>query len=94
MIAQAYQLHARQGADVSVATALKELSTWLASQAGNLGARSLQDQTDKCQFLFLEFWQTPQARAAAANHMPKEVMSALMDALNQKPIVLSYDVIE
>ncbi|HZU62289.1 MAG TPA: antibiotic biosynthesis monooxygenase [Novosphingobium sp.] len=89
-IVQTYRLAARADSAAALAAALAELAAALAAAPGTQGTRILRRADAPAHFLFLEFWDSEEARKAAAPLLPKAAMAALMAALEGKPEVATY----
>ena len=76
-----YVMTAREGGEAVMEAALRDLAAATATIAGNRGAMVLRDRKEPNRFQFVELWESAEARGAAAQHLPKEVMTRLMGSV-------------
>lgn len=90
-LAHSYAMTAKAGSETTLGEALEALAEATRGIAGSQGAIVLRDRKDAARFLFLEFWDTPEARAAAGAQLPKEVMGRIIAALSGPLQMAAYD---
>jgi quinol monooxygenase YgiN len=86
-----YVLVAKETEGETLASALHELGAVLATLPGSQGSRLLRDRASPLAFLFLEFWESEDARKAAGPHLPQAVMGRIMASLDGRPTIASYE---
>ena len=84
-IARHYLMHAAEGQDAQLETALGELADAVRAVPGSEGVELLRDLGNERRFVFIEKWASVEAHKAAGSHLPKEALAPLMAALDGPP---------
>ena len=90
-MAHTYTMTARTGAEDALASALEALAAAVQPIAGSQGALVLRDRKEPQTFLFVELWDSDDARKAAGAQLPKEVRGRIMAALGGPLQMAAYD---
>lgn len=77
-LVHSYVMTARAGSEAAMEQALLDLAAATRKIAGSQGAIVLRDRKEPNRFQFLELWDNVESRGAAAQHLPKDVMTRLM----------------
>lgn len=91
--ARHYLLKAAEGEANALAAALTELAAALKGIAGFLSAEILVQADDPYRFVFVEKWVSLEAHTESAPHMPKAVMTAIMEAVTDRPQTINLTTI-
>lgn len=89
--ARLYIMHAKEGHDAALETALRNLSEAVAAFPGSEGAELLRDAGNERRFVFIEKWASIEAHEAIKADFKKLPMGPLMDALDGPPDGSYYD---
>ncbi len=89
--ARLYIMHAKEGHDAALETALRNLSEAVAAFPGSEGAELLRDAGNERRFVFIEKWASIEAHEAIKADFKKLPMGPLMAALDGPPDGSYYD---
>ena len=84
-VARHYIMHAAEGQDAVLETALRQLADVVRGIPGNEGVELLRDIGNERRFVFIEKWESVDAHKAAGQHVPKETFAPVMGALDGPP---------
>ena len=90
-LVHSYDMTARAGSEEALGDALAALADAVKGIAGSQGAMVLQDRAEPVRFMFLEFWDSAESRAAAGSQLPKEVMGRIMAAVGGPLKMAGFD---
>lgn len=89
--ARLYIMHAKEGFDASLETALRDLAAAVAALPGSEGVEVLRDSGNERRFVLIEKWASIEAHEAIKADFKKLPMGPLMDALDGPPDGSYYD---
>ncbi|ARR55662.1 antibiotic biosynthesis monooxygenase [Rhizorhabdus wittichii DC-6] len=90
--ARLYIMHAKEGRDAELETALRDLAAAVAGFTGSEGAEVLRDAGNERRFVLIEKWASIEAHEATKEPFKKlPMMGALMEALDGPPDGSYYD---
>ncbi|RJF90887.1 putative quinol monooxygenase [Sphingomonas cavernae] len=84
-VARHYVMHAAEGKDAVLETALRQLADAVRGIPGSEGVELLRDVGNERRFVFIERWETVDAHKAAGEHLPKDALAPVMGALDGPP---------
>jgi quinol monooxygenase YgiN len=90
-IARHYVMHAAEGQDAVLETALGSLADAVRALPGSEGVELLRDLGNERRFIFIEKWESVEAHKDAGRQLPKELMSPVMGALDGPPDGAYFD---
>lgn len=89
--ARLYIMHAKEGHDAALETALRDLAAAVVAFPGSEGAEVLRDAGNERRFILIEKWASIEAHEAIKADFKKLPMAPLMDALDGPPDGSYYD---
>lgn len=84
-VARHYIMHAAEGKDSVLETALYQLADAVRGIPGSEGVELLRDVGNERRFVFIEKWESVDAHKAAGDHLPKDALAPVMGALDGPP---------
>jgi heme-degrading monooxygenase HmoA len=84
-IARHYLMHAAEGKDATLETALAGLADVVRALPGSEGVELLRDLGNERRFVFIEKWESVEAHKAGGPLVPKDVFAPVMAALDGPP---------
>jgi len=90
-IARYYMMHAREGADASLESALRALADAVGQLPGCEGVEMLRDLGNERRFLFIEKWTDVDAHKAAGSLLDKSLFAPVMGAVDGPPDGAYFD---
>jgi len=84
-IARHYVMHALEGRDAELETALSALADVVRGIAGSEGVELLRDLGNERRFVFIEKWVSVEAHKNAGSQIPKEYFTPMMAVLDGPP---------
>jgi len=84
-VARLYLMHAAEGKDATLETALYGLADHVRTFAGCQGVEVLRDIGNEKRFVFIEEWDSEEAHKAAGGNLDKAVIGPVMGALDGPP---------
>jgi heme oxygenase (mycobilin-producing) len=84
-VARHYLMHAAEGHDATLETALRNLATAVRALPGSEGVELMRDLGNERRFVFIEKWESVEAHKAAGAQLPKEILVAMRDVLDGPP---------
>ncbi|WP_375196022.1 putative quinol monooxygenase [Sphingobium sp.] len=84
-VARHYIMHAREGMDAALETALRAVADAVRPLPGCEGVELLRDLGNERRFVFIEQWADVDAHKAAATGLDKSVFAPMMAALDGPP---------
>jgi len=84
-IARTYFMHAKEGQDAALETALAVLADTVRPIAGCSGVEILRDLGNERRFLFIEKWDSEQAHKEGGKSLPKDTFAPVMATLDGPP---------
>lgn len=84
-IARLYIMHAKEGHDAALESALTYLANGVRTVKGNEGVELLRDSGNERRFIFIEKWVSEQAHGSALSSLPEGVLEPVMAALDGPP---------
>ena len=80
-----YVMHAQEGQDAVLETALRQIAELVSPIAGCEGIEVLRDLGNEKRFIFIEKWDSEEAHKDAGGNLAKEVIGPVMGALDGPP---------
>lgn len=90
-VARHYIMHAAEGHDATLETALRQLADAVRGLPGSEGVELLRDVGNERRFIFIEKWESVDAHKGAGAHLPKEALAPVMGALEGPPDGAYFD---
>lgn len=90
-VARHYVMHAAEGKDASLETALNALAVTVRGIAGCEGVELLRDCGNERRFVFIEKWTSIEAHKEGGKQVSKEVFAPVMGALDGPPDGAYFD---
>lgn len=84
-IARHYLMHALEGRDAELETALATLADAVRKVPGCEGVELLRDLGNERRFVFIEKWASVEAHKEGGKQIPKEIFGPMMAALDGPP---------
>jgi len=84
-IARHYLMHAAEGRDAELETALGTLADAIRPLPGSEGVELLRDLGNERRFVFIEKWTSVEAHKNAGSQIPKDVFAPVMATLDGPP---------
>lgn len=83
--ARFYIMHAAEGKDAALETALRSLADSVRALPGSEGVELLRDSGNERRFFFIEKWTSIEAHKEAGKALGKEALAPVMAALDGPP---------
>ena len=90
-VARHYLMHAAEGRDAELETALGRLADVIRRLPGSEGVELLRDLGNERRFVFIEKWDSVESHKAAGKQIPKEAFQGMMAALDGPPDGAYFD---
>jgi heme oxygenase (mycobilin-producing) len=90
-VARYYMMHAKEGSDAALESALRALADAVRQLPGCEGIEMLRDLGNERRFLFIEKWADVDAHKAAGPLLDKGVFAPMMAALDGPPDGAYFD---
>jgi quinol monooxygenase YgiN len=90
-VARHYVMHAQQGHDATLETALAALADVVRGLDGCEGVELLRDAGNERRFIFIEKWATIEHHKDGTKAVPKDVFAPVMAALDGPPDGAYFD---
>lgn len=84
-VARCYEMHAAEGKDAMLETALRALADAVRPLTGCEGVELLRDCGNERRFLFIEKWRSIEAHKDAGKMLGREALTGVMAALDGPP---------
>lgn len=84
-VARHYVMHAAEGKDAQLETALRDLADKVRPIPGCEGVELMRDIGNERRFIFIEKWESVDAHKGAGAHLPKETLAPVMATLDGPP---------
>lgn len=84
-VARHYVMHAAEGKDATLETALRALAEAVRAVPGSEGVELMRDVGNERRFVFIEKWTSIAAHKDAGKALPKELMAPVMASLDGPP---------
>lgn len=90
-IARHYIMHAAEGHDATLETALFALADAVRAIPGSEGVELLRDLGNERRFIFIEKWESVEAHKNARDHLPKDAFAPVGAVLDGPPDGAYFD---
>jgi len=90
-IARVYIMHAAEGKDATLETALAKLADLVRKVPGSEGVELLRDLGNERRFLFIEKWDSVESHAAGLESLPQGALDDIGPALDGPPDGAYFD---
>ena len=84
-VARHYIMTAKQGGSAQLETALSNLADAVRKVPGSEGVELLRDAGDEHRFVFIEKWESIASHKGAGDHLAREALAPLRDAIDGPP---------
>jgi len=84
-IARHYVMHALEGHEAALETALADVAQTIRDIPGNEGIELLRDLGNERRFIFIEKWDSVESHKGAADHMTQDALVHVMAAMDGPP---------
>lgn len=84
-VARHYIMTAKPGGSAQLETALSNLADAVRKAPGSVGVELLRDAGDEHRFVFIEKWDSIASHKGAGDHIAKEALAPLRDAIDGHP---------
>ncbi|HKR18362.1 MAG TPA: antibiotic biosynthesis monooxygenase family protein [Rhizorhapis sp.] len=84
-VARLYIMHAREGEDAALESALSYLASGVRTVKGCEGVELLRDTGNERRFIFIEKWVSEEAHGSSLSSLPEGVLEPVMAALDGPP---------